>query len=127
MLGLVFIVAGFWRPEQDGGTLYQIVYFFQRAAALRTRVSHARRDRRVRPLVLYTSMTVFCLFLKTVRSLERRRMELKDSIHHKDTKGHKGSDEPRRKDKPNSGTQLVSLLVPRSLCLCGESEGLETR
>ena len=69
-LGLVFIVAGFWRPEQDGGPLYQIVYFF--SVPLHFDRSFTRGVIDVRPLVLYVSMTVFCLFL-TVRSLERRR------------------------------------------------------
>ncbi len=69
-LGLVFIVAGFWRPEQDGGPLYQIVYFF--SVPLHFDRAFTRGVIDLRPLVLYTSMTVFCLFL-TVRSLERRR------------------------------------------------------
>jgi len=69
-LGLVFIVAGFWRPEQDGGPLYQLVYFF--SVPLHFDRAFTRGVIDVRPLVLYVSTTVFCLFL-TVRSLERRR------------------------------------------------------
>ncbi len=69
-LGLVFIVAGFWRPEQDGGSLYQVVYFF--SVPLHFDRAFTRGVIDVRPLVLYVSVTLFCLFL-TVRSLERRR------------------------------------------------------
>ena len=69
-LGLVFIVAGFWRPEQDGGPLYQVVYFF--SVPLHFDRAFTRGVIDVRPLVLYVSTTLFCLFL-TVRSLERRR------------------------------------------------------
>ncbi len=69
-LGLVFIVAGFWRPEQDGGPLYQIIYFF--SVPLHFDRAFTRGVIDTRPLVLYASTTLFCLFL-TVRSLERRR------------------------------------------------------
>ena len=69
-LGLVFIVAGFWRPEQDGGPLYQVVYFF--SVPLHFDRAFTRGVIDVRPLILYASTTLFCLFL-TVRSLERRR------------------------------------------------------
>jgi ABC-type transport system involved in multi-copper enzyme maturation permease subunit len=69
-LSLVFIVAGFWRPEQDGGALYQIVYFFSVPLHFDRAFTRGMVDSR--PLVLYGSMAVFCLFL-TVRSLESRR------------------------------------------------------
>jgi ABC-2 type transport system permease protein len=69
-LGLVFVVAGFWRPEQDGGPLYQVVYFF--SVPLHFDRAFTRGVIDVRPLILYVSTTLFCLFL-TVRSLERRR------------------------------------------------------
>jgi ABC-2 type transport system permease protein len=69
-LGLVFIVAGFWRPEQDGGPLYQIIYFF--SVPLHFDRAFTRGVIDTRPLILYASTTLFCLFL-TVRSLERRR------------------------------------------------------
>jgi ABC-2 type transport system permease protein len=69
-LGLVFIVAGFWQPEQDGGPLYQVVYFF--SVPLHFDRAFTRGVIDLRPLVLYVTTTLFCLFL-TVRSLERRR------------------------------------------------------
>jgi ABC-type transport system involved in multi-copper enzyme maturation permease subunit len=69
-LSLLFIVAGFVRPEQDGGTLYRVVYFF--SVPLHFRESFTRGLIDTRPLVLYTSVALFCLFL-TVRSLESRR------------------------------------------------------
>lgn len=69
-LSLLFIVASFWTLDQNGGVFEQVVYFF-------TVPRHFERDftRGVldsRPLVLYGSVTMFCLFL-TVRSLESRR------------------------------------------------------
>ena len=68
---LAFIVAGFWRPDMDTGSpLYQVLYFF--SVPLHFDRAFTRGVIDVRPLVLYTSMTLFCLFL-TVRSLERRR------------------------------------------------------
>jgi ABC-type transport system involved in multi-copper enzyme maturation permease subunit len=71
-LGLLFIVAGFWRPEQDGGLLYQLVYFF--SVPLHFDRAFTRGVIDTRPLVLYASITLFCLFL-TVRSLESRRWQ----------------------------------------------------
>lgn len=71
-LGLVFIVAGFWRPEQDGGMLYRIIYFF--SVPLHFDRAFTRGVIDTRPLILYASMTLFCLFL-TVRSLEARRWQ----------------------------------------------------
>jgi ABC-type transport system involved in multi-copper enzyme maturation permease subunit len=69
-LGLLFIVAGFWRPEQDGGQLYQVVYFFSVPLHFDRAFTRGLID--TRPLILYGSTTLFCLFL-TVRSLESRR------------------------------------------------------
>jgi ABC-type transport system involved in multi-copper enzyme maturation permease subunit len=71
-LGLLFIVAGFWRPEQDGGTLYQLVYFF--SVPLHFDRAFTRGVIDTRPVILYASTTLFCLFL-TVRSLESRRWQ----------------------------------------------------
>src|SRR5262249_28271217 len=71
ILSLVFIVAGFWRPEMDTTKpLYQVLYFF-------TVPLHFSRDFSrglfvPRHVVLYASVALFCLFL-TVRSLESRR------------------------------------------------------
>jgi ABC-2 type transport system permease protein len=70
-IGLVFIVAGFWRPEMDAGTtLYQVLFFFTVPLHFERNFSRGLVD--TRQLVLYASVTLFCLFL-TVRSLESRR------------------------------------------------------
>lgn len=69
-LSLLFLVAGFVRPEQDGGSVYQVVYFF--SVPLHFKEAFTRGQLDTRPLVLYTSVALFCLFL-TVRSLESRR------------------------------------------------------
>jgi hypothetical protein len=71
-LSLLFIVAGFWRPEQDGGQLYQVVYFF--SVPLHFDRAFTRGVIDTRPVILYASTAVFCLFL-TVRSLESRRWQ----------------------------------------------------
>lgn len=71
-LGLLFIVAGFVRPEQDGGMVSQFVYFF--SVPLHFDRSFTRGVIDTRPIVLYVSVTIFCLFL-TVRSLEARRWQ----------------------------------------------------
>jgi ABC-type transport system involved in multi-copper enzyme maturation permease subunit len=71
-LGLLFIGAGFWRPEQDGGLLYRTVYFF--SVPLHFDHSFTRGLIDTRPLILYGSTALFCLFL-TVRSLEARRWQ----------------------------------------------------
>jgi ABC-2 type transport system permease protein len=69
-LSLLFIMAGFMRPDQDGGTLYQVVYFFTVPLHFDRAFTRGLID--TRPLVLYGSVALFCLFL-TVRSLESRR------------------------------------------------------
>jgi ABC-2 type transport system permease protein len=71
-LGLVFIGAGFWRPEQDGSLGYRLVYFF--SVPLHFHETFTRGLIDTRPLVLYASTALFCLFL-TVRSLESRRWQ----------------------------------------------------
>lgn len=71
-LGLIFIVAGFWRPEQDSGLLYRSIYFF--SVPLHFDRAFTRGVIDSRPLVLYASTTLFCLFV-TVRSLEARRWQ----------------------------------------------------
>ncbi len=70
-LGLVFILFGFVRPEQ-GTALYQAAYFF--SVPLHFDRAFTRGVIDTRPLVLYASLTLFCLFL-TVRSLEARRWQ----------------------------------------------------
>jgi ABC-type transport system involved in multi-copper enzyme maturation permease subunit len=71
-LGLVFIVAGFWRPEQDGGLGYQLLYFFSVPLHFDRAFTRGLVD--TRPVLLYTSLALFCLFL-TVRSVEARRWQ----------------------------------------------------
>jgi ABC-type transport system involved in multi-copper enzyme maturation permease subunit len=68
---LVFIMAGFWRPDMDTGSpLYQVLFFFTVPLHFERNFSRGLVD--TRQLVLYASVTLFCLFL-TVRSLESRR------------------------------------------------------
>jgi ABC-2 type transport system permease protein len=68
---LLFLVAGFWRPEMDTGSpLYQVLFFFTVPLHFERNFSRGLVD--TRQLVLYVSVTLFCLFL-TVRSLESRR------------------------------------------------------
>ena len=70
-LSLAFIIAGFWRPETDAGAgLYQLVFFFTVPLHFERNFTRGLVD--TRQLVLYVSVTLFCLFL-TVRSLESRR------------------------------------------------------
>jgi ABC-type transport system involved in multi-copper enzyme maturation permease subunit len=72
VIGLVFIAAGFWRPEQTGTDLYQQLYFFSVPLHFDRAFTRGLMD--TRPLILYGSTTLFCLFL-TVRSLESRRWQ----------------------------------------------------
>lgn len=70
-LGLLFLVAGFWRPDMDpGSTEYGVLFFFTVPLHFADNFTRGRID--TRQLVLYTSVALFCLFL-TVRSLESRR------------------------------------------------------
>jgi ABC-type transport system involved in multi-copper enzyme maturation permease subunit len=69
-LGLVFIGAGFWRPEHTDSLASRLVYFFSVPLHFQETFTRGRID--TRPLILYTSTAIFCLFL-TVRTLERRR------------------------------------------------------
>jgi len=71
ILSLVFIVAGFWRPDIDtSSSLYQALFFFSVPLHFSRDFSRGIID--TRHLVLYGSVALFCLFL-TVRSLESRR------------------------------------------------------
>ncbi len=70
--GLLFIGAGFWRPEHAGSELYQRLYFF--SVPLHFDLAFTRGVLDTRPIVLYASTALFCLFL-TVRSLEARRWQ----------------------------------------------------
>lgn len=71
-VGLVFIGSGFWRPELTGSNLYNLVYFFSVPLHFDRAFTRGLLD--TRPLVLYGSTALFCLFL-TVRSLEARRWQ----------------------------------------------------
>lgn len=70
-VSLLFILAGFWRPEMDtSGTPYRVLFFFTVPMHFERNFSRGLLD--TRQLVLYSSLALFCLFL-TVRSLESRR------------------------------------------------------
>ena len=71
IISLLFIVAGFWRPEMDpSGLMYRIIYYI--SVPLHFSQDFTRGIINTGHLVLYVSMTLFFLFL-TVRSLESRR------------------------------------------------------
>lgn len=71
VLGLLFIVAAFWRPEMDTSAgLYRVLYFF--SVPLHFSHDFSRGIVDTRHVVLYGSVALLCLFL-TVRSLESRR------------------------------------------------------
>ncbi len=71
LVGLFFVVAGFWRPDMDtSGQLYQVLYFFSVPLHFSRDFSRGLVDSR--HLLLYGSVALFSLFL-TVRSLESRR------------------------------------------------------
>jgi ABC-type transport system involved in multi-copper enzyme maturation permease subunit len=71
VLSLVFIVAGFWRPDMDTSSVfYQVLFFFSVPLHFSRDFSRGLVDSR--HLVLYGSVALFCLFM-TVRSLESRR------------------------------------------------------
>jgi ABC-2 type transport system permease protein len=70
-VGLVFIMAGVWRPDMDtSSTVYQVLYYFTVPLHFERNFSRGLVD--TRNLVFYSTMALFCLFL-TVRSLESRR------------------------------------------------------
>ncbi|HSQ57665.1 MAG TPA: hypothetical protein VLM40_18225, partial [Gemmata sp.] len=72
LLGLVFVLPSFLRWWFEPGTLgYEIIYFIGVPEQFRQTFTRGQLD--TRPLLLYTSVTLFCLFL-TVRSLEARRL-----------------------------------------------------
>jgi hypothetical protein len=71
VLCLPFIVPGFWRPSLDSGDMTaRILDFFAVPIHFSRDFSRGLVD--TRHLLLYVSVSVFCLFL-TVRSLESRR------------------------------------------------------
>ena len=72
VISLPLVAAAFWRPDLDSGSLaYRLVAFVSVPEHFRRDFTRGLLD--TRPLVLYGSVTLFCLFL-TVRSLETRRM-----------------------------------------------------
>jgi ABC-2 type transport system permease protein len=71
LVSLLFVVAGFWKPDLDADRLFdRLVYFFSVPLHFSSTFTRGLLD--TRPLVLYGSLALFCLFL-TVRGLESRR------------------------------------------------------
>ena len=72
VVSLVFVVAAFWRPDLSAGSWAdRLVYFVSVPEHFRRDFARGVVDSR--HLVLYASLTLFCLYL-TVRSLEARRL-----------------------------------------------------
>ncbi|MCZ2341048.1 MAG: ABC transporter permease [Bacteroidales bacterium] len=72
LVSLIFVAAGFWPGGFDTGTGFgSLLYLVTVPEQFRHDFTRGLID--TRPLVLYVSVTIFCLFL-TVRSLEARRL-----------------------------------------------------
>ncbi len=72
VVSLVFVIAAFWRPDLDAGSLtYRLVYFISVPEHFRRDFSRGIVD--TRHLIMYASITLLMLFW-TVRSLESRRL-----------------------------------------------------
>ncbi len=72
LLGLIFVLPGLLRWVLEPGSVgYELMYFISVPEHFRRTFTRGQLD--TRPLVLYVTVTLFCLFL-TVRSLEARRM-----------------------------------------------------
>jgi hypothetical protein len=72
LLGLAFVLPAFTRWWFEPGTAaYEAVYFVSVPEHFRQSFTRGQID--TRPLVLYATVTLLCLFL-TVRSLENRRL-----------------------------------------------------
>lgn len=72
LLGLVFVLPALLRWWFENGTFgYSLIYFFSVPEHFRRSFTRGQID--TRPLVLYASVALFCLYM-TVRSLEARRM-----------------------------------------------------
>lgn len=70
-LSLLFVLAGFWRPDMDLSSWhFKVLYFFTVPMHFERDFSRGQID--TRHLVLYISVALFCVFL-TIRSLESRR------------------------------------------------------
>ena len=71
VISLLFVVTGFWRPDLDStSTTFQVLAYFSVPMHFSQEFTRGVID--TRRIVLYVSVTLFCLFL-TVRSLESRR------------------------------------------------------
>ena len=71
-VSLLFVIAAFWKPELDASSLVdRLVYFVSVPEHFRRDFTRGILD--TRHLILYATLTLFCLFL-TVRSLEARRL-----------------------------------------------------
>jgi ABC-2 type transport system permease protein len=72
VISLVFVVAGFWRPDLDPSSmLSRVIQYISVPEHFRRDFTRGIVD--TRNLALYLTLTAFCLFL-TVRSLEARRL-----------------------------------------------------
>jgi ABC-type transport system involved in multi-copper enzyme maturation permease subunit len=73
LIGLAFVLPALLRWVFESGTLgYSIVYFISVPEHFRRTFTRGQID--TRPIVLYVSVALFCLFM-TVRSLEVRRLK----------------------------------------------------
>lgn len=71
-IGLLFVGGGFWRSELGSSNFYNVLYYFSVPLHFDRAFTRGLLD--TRPLILYGSTALFCLFL-TVRSLEARRWQ----------------------------------------------------
>lgn len=71
-IGILFVAGGFWRTELGSSNFYNVLYFFSVPLHFDRAFTRGLLD--TRPLILYGSTALFCLFL-TVRSLEARRWQ----------------------------------------------------
>ena len=72
VISLVFVVAAFWSPDVSAGSFSgRFLYYISVPEHFRREFTRGMID--TRNLVLYASLTLFCLYL-TVRSLEARRL-----------------------------------------------------
>jgi ABC-type transport system involved in multi-copper enzyme maturation permease subunit len=72
LVGLVFVLPALLRWVFESGTMgYSIVYFISVPEHFRRTFTRGQID--TRPILLYVSVMLFCLFM-TVRSLEMRRL-----------------------------------------------------
>jgi len=72
LLGLVFVLPALLRFVFDSGSVgYEAVYFLSVPEHFRRTFTRGQLD--TRPLLLYVTVAMFCLFM-TVRSIEARRM-----------------------------------------------------